>query len=535
MLPPIAQPNTNRNAKSETKTIGTSQAEHSSNDENDSNEEKPNNGWPGLIPLDSPSLPKLPSTALPGFAGSFVRALSAATETPIELASGMVLTTCATAVARRMVVAVEPGYIEPCNIWIIVALTSGSRKSANQSAATAPLVTWERDQGASMAPEIKSIASKRKTMEARVKRLRNKAANATDASKAKEFAKEAAEIETKLPEIPQPPQMWTSDATPERMGSLLAENDECMAWLSSAGGIFELIGGRYSTKGIPNLDLVLKAHSGDSERVDRGSRPPIFLLHPLLTIGLSPQPDVLRGLASMPGFRGRGLLARFLYFLPESKLGYRKLETIPISKTVQKVYADGITVMLNWEPDQDRKGHACRHVVRLSKGACEKRLKYAKDIEIEMRPGESMEHVTDWAGKAPGAVVRIAGVLHGIEHARGEPWTHEITEDTMSAAIEIMEVIAPHSLAALDLMGADSGIAAARHVWSWIERSSLVVFTIREAFNALKGTFPRVKNVVAALKVLEERGYVEIQPVNQTGGPGRPPSPTVLVRPDIFK
>jgi len=152
-----------------------------------------------------------------------------------------------------------------------------------------------------------------------------------------------------------------------------------------------------------------------------------------------------------------------------------------------------------------------------------------------MRPGRSMEHATDWAGKAPGAAVRLAGVLHGIEHAHGEPWEHEITEETMSAAIEIMDVIAPHSLAALDLMGADLGIAAARHVWAWIERGRLEAFTIREAFNALKGTFPRVKDMLPALEVLEERGYVEIQPVNQTGEPGRPPSPAVLVRPDIFK
>ena len=73
-----------------------------------------------------------------------------------------------------------------------------------------------------------------------------------------------------MPVIPHLPQLWTSDVTPERLGTILADNDERMAWLSSEGGIFEMLGGRYS-KGIPNLDLVLKAHIGDSERVDRGS------------------------------------------------------------------------------------------------------------------------------------------------------------------------------------------------------------------------------------------------------------------------
>ena len=77
-----------------------------------------------------------------------------------------------------------------------------------------------------------------------------------------------------------------------------------------------MLSGRYSG-GIPNLDLMLKSHSGDSERVDRGSRPAIYLRQPLLTMGLSPQPSVLNGLVGKPGFRGRGLLGRFCTYCPK--------------------------------------------------------------------------------------------------------------------------------------------------------------------------------------------------------------------------
>ncbi len=94
--------------------------------------------------------------------------------------------------------------------------------------------------------------------------MRNKAAKENDDSKAQELAREAADIEAELPDIPMQPQIWTSDATPERLGGLLAEHGECMAWLSSEGGIFDLLQGRYSN-GIPNLDLVLKSHSGDAD------------------------------------------------------------------------------------------------------------------------------------------------------------------------------------------------------------------------------------------------------------------------------
>lgn len=493
--------------------------------------EPPPEDWPELVPLDAPNLPRLDLAHLPGWAGDYVRALSAATETPPELAAGMVLVTCATAAARRLRVMVKPGYFELCNLWTVVALLPGNRKSTVQSAATAPLLAWERDQAAIMEPEIKRIASERKTMEARAKEARNKAAKAKDPNTAKEQAREAADLEADLPEVPHPPQLWTSDATPERLGSLLAEHGECMAWLSSEGGIFDMLQGRYSN-GIPNLDLVLKAHSGDPERVDRGSRPPVYLRSPRLSIGLSPQPDVLRGLAAKPGFRGRGLLGRFLYLLPPSPLGYRTLDSVPVPEGVRDAYAKGIRAMLDWEPADDKHGDELPHLLRLSNEAYLEWHDFAQAIEEKMRPGGDMEHFTDWAGKAPGAAARLAGVLHGIRHAHGKPWEATITAETVNAALEIMAVITRHSLAALDMMGADPTIAAARLVWDWIERGRLARFTVREAFNALRGTFPRVSMLRDALEALEERGYVEvIEPPRD--GPGRPPSPMVRVRPEI--
>ena len=59
-------------------------------------------------------------------------------------------------------------------------------------------------------------------------------------------------------------------------------------------------------------------------------RPPEHVHSPALTIGLTIQPDVLQGLAGKPGFRGRGLLARFQFCLPRSGIGYRKIVTPPV-------------------------------------------------------------------------------------------------------------------------------------------------------------------------------------------------------------
>jgi hypothetical protein len=219
--------------------------------------------------------------------------------------------------------------------------------------------------------------------------------------------------------------------------------------------------------------------------------------------------------------------------LPPSPLGFRTLKSNPISEGVRDAYAAGIHAMLNWEPATDEHDNERPHILRLSVEAHAEWNDFAQAIEVQMRPGGNLEHFTDWAGKAPGAAARIAGVLHGIKHAHGKPWEAAITTDTMTAALGIMAVITHHSLAALDMMGADPTIAAARHVWDWVERSRLARFTVREAFNVLRGTFPRVKYLLDALDALEERGYVEIIEPPPPDGPGRPPSPIVRVRPEI--
>ncbi|MGN8159504.1 YfjI family protein [Salinisphaera sp. SWV1] len=488
--------------------------------------------WPDLVSLDLPTLPHLNAEHVPGWAGTYAKALSAATETPDELSAAMVLAATATAAARRIQVEVKPGYVEPVNLWIAAALPPGNRKSAVQSAATSPIIGWEREEAARVAPEIAQLESERSVLEMRAKDLRTQASKCEDKSQLAAMAREAGEIDANLPEVPRLPQLWTSDATPERLGILLAEHGERMAWMSSEGGVFDLLAGRYSG-GIPNLDLTLKAWSGDSERVDRKGRAPIHLDRPLLSIGLSPQPEMLRGLASRPGFRGRGLLGRFLYLLPTSPLGWRTLNTEPVPDSARLGYAAGLNAILNWPAAFDHEGRATLHTLHLSKDARQDWYEFSQLVEASMRPGGDFQHATDWAGKCPGQAIRVAGVLHGIRHAHGEPWAHEISGDTMNAALELMAVISKHSLAAFDLMGADDGIAAARRIWEWIAEGYVRRFTVREAHIALRSYFPRAKDVRNALDILEERGYLRVLDLPSSSSGGRPPSPIVQVRPEL--
>src|SRR5262249_48807937 len=120
--------------------------------------------------------------------------------------------------------------------------------------------------------------------------------------------------------------------------SLLCEQGGRLAIISAEGGIFDVIAGRYSAN-IPHLDVWLKGHAGDPLRVDRKGRDPEYIPRPALTLGLMIQPDVLATIGRNTAFRGRGLLARFLYALPGSKVGHRRAGATPVPDEIASNYA----------------------------------------------------------------------------------------------------------------------------------------------------------------------------------------------------
>lgn len=144
------------------------------------------------------------------------------------------------------------------------------------------------------------------------------------------LAAKIAQLKNEAPRLPASPRLLADDATPEALAALMAQQGQRIAMLEAEGGFFDTLSGRYSN-GVPNLDAVLKAWSGEALRIDRRHAEPILLDNSTLTLILSAQPDVLTGLAQHASFRGRGLLGRMLFLLPRSRVGFRNIETFPVA------------------------------------------------------------------------------------------------------------------------------------------------------------------------------------------------------------
>ena len=478
--------------------------------------------WPDIISYSLRDVPEIKAEMLPGFAEDFARESAKSIQVPESLAVATVLGAISLAATPAIKhIEVRSGYSEPPNLNIVSCLESGERKSAQLDAANRPILSWESEQAESMKDDVRKAISRRKSLEKVIEQKRGKLSKIKDRDALKEAIEEIANDEAALPQIKYPPRLLTDDCTPERMAVLMAENDEVIGVSSAEGGIFDLFDKRYSR--IPNLDLFLKAHCAEKYIVDRMSREPVILNNPRLVMTLCPQPEVMESLTVRQGFRGRGVIARILYFLSNSVLGYRDIETKPIPSSTSHRYESGLRKLL------DLRGAGI--VLKLSPSAYEKWSQFARAVEVELRPGGDFEQLTDWAGKLPGAAVRIAGLFHCVREDL--PGNRTISAESMTMALTLAALLADHAREALGQMGVDKTRATALKILKWIQNTGFKQFSARDCFRALQSSFKTMNDISPGLDVLSERSYIR-EILNQPSGPGRP-SKTYEVNPEVLK
>ncbi|MER7172628.1 YfjI family protein [Streptomyces mesophilus] len=486
--------------------------------------------WEEPIPLSGPRhLPPFPVHVFPAWLGEFVTAVAEETQTPLDLPGSIALSVLAAAAGGRAVVHVRGNWREPTNLYVVCALPPANRKSAVFALLTDPLYEAERQLKAQMAPAIVEAALTARLAREAADKAAAKAAGA-DADKREQLVSDAVGLAQTAESltVPVEPLLLADDSTSETVTSLISEQGGRLAVMSAEGGIFDIIAGRYS--GAPNMEVFLKGHAGDRLRVNRQTRRE-YIDHPALTIGLAVQPDVLRDIAKVRGFDGRGLLARFLYSMPVSLVGEREIVTDPIPESVRIRYERNVVTLTlalaEWTDPA---------VIQLSPEADKALIAYQQRVEPQLKVrGGALGHIANWAGKLAGAVVRTAALLHLAEHL-DTGHTKPVTVDTMQAAISIGEYFTAHALAVFDVMGADPTVARARAVLEVLRTEGWQDVSRRDLFTKLsRSEFPNVTDLEPATTLLEEHGYLRAYQPERTGARGRPPAPRYRVHPALME
>jgi replicative DNA helicase len=474
------------------------------------------------------ALPPFPIDSLPAVFATEVAAVATFTQTDPGMAGVTALTVIAACAGGRCEIEVRPGWREPLNIFTATIAEPGERKSAVHSVLTAPLLEAERELVEESKERILEAETTRDIAFKVAERAKAAAGNAENAERQSSAATAiSAALQAEAVVVPTMPRIVADDVTPEAAGSLMAEQHGRLAIISAEGGIFDILAGRYS--GNVNLDTFLKGHSGDTLKVDRKGRAPEYIPRPALTVGVMIQPVVLTHIAKNGAMRGRGLLARFLYSQPPSKVGHRLVDAPIVPEAAQDAYdtaVKGLAVTLaGWEDPA---------VLKVSDDALEVLMDFARSIEPQLQGGARLGHVRDWASKLVGATARIAGLLH----LGGDPedgWRQEVGIDPVVKAITIADYFTEHALEAFDAMQADPVTADAQYLLEVIRREEWEVVSKRDMFSkASRSRFPKVSDLDVVITKLEEHGYLEQIAPPERSGRGRPPSPTWSVHPHLL-
>lgn len=476
-------------------------------------------GWEPPIPFDeNAETPFFPVDCLPNPVQDYVKALSVSTQTPPEMAGILSLGVLAVCLQSKFLLEVRPEWHESLSLYTVAIAPPAERKSAVLSGLLSTVYRYEIERRKSEAVEVEQSHQERELLEIELAGAKKRAARASpeerDNLKADvdELTRRLVEFEEKKPY-----RLLVDDTTPEKLVDLMETAGGAIGMASSEGGVFDTLQGRYDNKS-GGLEVFLKCHDGDPLQVDRIGRPGNCIEHPHLSIILTVQPHVLQGLMNNATFEGRGLCARFLYASCRSTVGNREVSPPAIPDSVKQGYHDFIWRLL----DMPYRG-----TLRLSSEA--DRLRETMQEQVENRLKGDLEDFQHWAGKLVGTLLRIAGLFHAAT-VEGNPTQEPLSPKCVERAFVFADYLIAHAKIAYQTMDGN-GAAAARDAQYILRRLvDVPETTTRDLYRKCRGRFNRVGEMNPGLSILEERGYIRQETVERDG-PGRKPSPRILVNP----
>lgn len=486
-----------------------------------------NISWDKPIPFEREDMPVFPINALPDVLKQYAMEVANSTQTPIDMAAVGTLTIISACMRNLYKVEGKKNWLEPTNIYSVIIAEPSERKSAVTALVTKPVDEFIKAYNDAHKVEFEmSKATKQK--------LENKKNSLLSQSKRKGEDKTAVDFNDELREVVEalvnfdevkPSRIYVDDITTEKLTEVLAENNNAISIISSEGGIFDVISGTYSNK--VNIDVFLKAYSGENISVERIMRNSITVEKACLTILLSVQPVVIGELMKNKKFRHRGLTARFLYTTPKSNIGNRKLSSSVISKDTYEEYKKLIFDILN---DQSKD-----EIITLNDGAREILSEYYEWVE-KMLVGEFTVY-SDWLGKLVGNTLRIAGIISRASVLRGNCILCDsivIDENIMKNSILIAKYFLTHAVNAYGDMGVRSDIKSVIMVLEKFKDKSLSRITRRDVMRNCRwiSDAEEAQNIIDKL---EDNGYlklIDIEKADKIRG-GRPKNPIYQLNPMI--
>ena len=393
----------------------------------------------------------------------------------------------------------------------IVADPSERKSPVFQSVIKKPFFRWYSTAKATYAEELAQYKAKRKALQ---KQLEAAEKGCTKHDKADSAVDDMAGLEAALDALqpPKNPYCLFDDTTPEALALCLKEAGESGGIFSEEGDFMETITGRYADKGkSANSELLLKAHDGETVRINRVSRGELLLERPLLSVCLMLQPELYRRIIADKTLQGRGGVARFLFCAPEKTTGSRlAINNEHHDMSGYPAYEAVLHNFLDMELCEDTEIPVLRFDPAL---CCESSCigQYLQWIENTMQDGGAMAEESAYAGKAGGKVVRIAGLLHLLW---GYDQNTPISEETAERAVRVHQFFFGEKLKEMQVEENQEELLAQRVQKALVRHTiqkGLAYLPQRDFYMKVKGgSLGNTEHFKAVLGTLEERNVLQV-------------------------
>ena len=303
------------------------------------------------------------------------------------------------------------------------------------------------------------------------------------------------------------PRLYISDATIERLATLLQARERGMLLIADElAGLF-LNMGRYSNGS--DREFWLEAWNGKSFVVERMGRPAVLLENLLVGITGGLQPDkVARSFER----DADGMYARICFAWPQEP-SYQ-----PLTNNIAEIEPDTVNALCRLiDLDTGDAGTFPARNVPLSNAALAAFERFRQLLHESKSALDGRER--EWSAKGPSQVLRLAGTLSFLDWAMsGGPEPSQIDDRAMTAAVELWgDYFRPHSLAALRQIGLSERHANARRVLRWIRTQGRTEVGSSEIRREALGQSLDAKQTGDVLDSLSRAGWLK-KTTELTGG-----------------
>jgi hypothetical protein len=467
-------------------------------------------------------LPKFPLEAMPGILQDMTVEISESVQIQPETAGLALFTIAAAAAGRENAFQVKRGLDTRPNLFGIVFVERGGRKSSAYTPALKPIFQWIQER----LPEYQRALGKyhlklreREALETKIV----KPGNTTRAADELRHETLQGEIEAMKADL-RDPAFTADDCTPEGLFELFARTQGQVAIFTDDGRTFaKILQGIYN-KGESREDIHLKGfdcknpltkhRAGKSEMIEKPCETALVML----------QVDYAGKLAESEDLFKSGYMSRCMFCYPDSVVGTREYSEREISEPIFQEYSDLIAGLL----DRNYSRKINEDVwYELEPEAKTLWIDYYNKNEQAIGEDGELFYMCDLAIRFPEFCRKFA-LIAAIVEGRDT-----ITAADMERAIILIDYFQAHAERAFAVMRKISLPDEARQTLKSIKRNDFYEFTIRdiERQNGMKA-----EEIQAGLNALASRNYCRLkadQP--EPDGAGRKPSPVYESNPEIWE